>query len=114
MDKHRVGALAVVDRGRLVGIVSGKDHARKVVLEGRSAKQTAVSAIMTRDVVSVAPDRTVEECMALMTERRIRHLPVLDQERLVGVISFDDVGRAAISEKQFVIEQMQGYIGGGW
>jgi len=112
MENHRVGALPVMHRGRLVGIVSEGDHTRKVVLKGKSSRRTPVSAIMTRDVVSVSADHAVEDCLRLMTDRRVKHLPVVDGQRLLGVISLDDVGRATLSEQEFVIDQMRNYISG--
>jgi CBS domain-containing protein len=114
MDSHRVGALPVVDRGKLVGIISEGDHARRVILTGRSSPTTPVSAVMTRDVITVTANHSIEDCLRLMTDRRVKHLPVLDGQRLLGVISLEDVGRATISEREFVIEQMQNYISGGW
>jgi CBS domain-containing protein len=105
-----VGAVLVMDGPRLVGIVSERDYARKVALKGKSAEDTPVSEIMTREVVCVTPTRTNEECMALITEKRTRHLPVIDNGRVVGVLSIGDLVKDAISEQQFVIDQLVHYI----
>ena len=105
-----VGAALVMDGPRLVGIVSERDYARKVALKGKSAEDTPVSEIMTREVVCVTPTRTNEECMALITEKRTRHLPVVDNGRVVGVLSIGDLVKDAISEQQFVIDQLVHYI----
>lgn len=112
MAEKDIGALLVVDGGKLVGIFSERDYARKVILQGKSSKETLVRDIMTPRVVYVHPQQTIEECMALMTDKHIRHLPVLDGERLVGVISIGDAVKAIISEQQFVIAQLENYITG--
>ncbi len=112
MAEKDIGALLVLDGENLVGIFSERDYARKVILQGKSSRDTWVSEIMTSRVVFVRPEQTIEECMALMTEKHIRHLPVLDGERLVGVISIGDVVKAIITEQQFVIEQLEHYITG--
>ncbi len=105
-----VGAVLVMDGPRLMGIVSERDYARKIALRGKSSGETPVSEIMTRDVVCVTPTRTNEECMALMTEKRTRYLPVIDNGRVVGVLSIGDLVKDAISEQQFVIDQLEHYI----
>ena len=105
-----VGAVLVMDGPRLVGIVSERDYARKVALKGKSSSDTPVSEIMTREVVFVTPAQTNEDCMALMTEKRARHLPVIDNGRVVGVLSIGDLVKDAISEQQFVIDQLERYI----
>ena len=105
-----VGAVLVMDGPRLVGIVSERDYARKVELKGKSSRDTPVSEIMTREVVCVAPTQTNEECMALMTTKRARHLPVIDDGRVIGVLSIGDLVKDAISEQQFIIEQLEHYI----
>jgi CBS domain-containing protein len=110
-DKH-VGALLVLEGGELAGVISERDYARKVVLRGRSSVDTPVRDIMTADVISVRPDQTVEECMALMTDRRIRHLPVVADGRLIGVISIGDVVKSIITDQGFMIEQLSSYIAG--
>jgi len=110
MADKRVGALMVVDRNELVGVISERDYAREIVLKDRVSRDTPVSAIMTQRVLYVRPQQTLEECMALMTEKNLRHLPVLNDGRLVGVISMRDVVKDLIAVKQFLIEQMENYI----
>jgi CBS domain-containing protein len=105
-----VGAVLVMDGPRLVGIVSERDYARKVALKGKSSGDISVSDIMTREVVFVTPTQTNEECMGLMTAKRVRHLPVIDNGEVVGVLSIGDLVKDAISEQQFIIEQLEHYI----
>lgn len=110
LAEHGVGALLVMDGDRLVGIVSERDYARKVMLLERLAKTTAVSEIMTAELHTVTPAASVPECMAMMTERRIRHLPVLDGDRVVGVVSIGDVVKHVINDQQALIDQLEQYI----
>ncbi len=112
MDEHSIGALLVLDGDDLVGIFSERDYARKVVLKGKTSRGTTIGEIMSRRVSCVRTDQTIEECMALMTDKHIRHLPVLEDDKLVGVISIGDVVKAVISEQEFVIEQLENYITG--
>lgn len=105
-----VGAVLVMDGPRLVGLVSERDYARKVALKGKSSGDTPVNEIMTREVVFVTPAHTNEECMALMTEKRVRHLPVMDNGRVVGVLSIGDLVKDMISEQQFTISELERYI----
>jgi CBS domain-containing protein len=112
IDKN-IGALPVVDDGRLVGIISERDYARKVVLNQRMMLNTPIREIMTTEVCYVRPEQTLEECMALMTDKRVRHLPVLaNDEDLIGLISIGDVVKAIISTQEFIIEQLEHYISG--
>ena len=110
MADYDVGALVVMEGERLAGIFSERDYARKVILHGKSSRETFVSEIMTEKVLCVRPDQTVDQCMALMTDKRVRHLPVLDHKHVIGVISIGDVVKEFISEQQFVIEQLEHYI----
>ena len=115
MAEKDVGALLVLDAlsDRVVGIFSERDYARKVILKGRSSLSTAVNEIMSEKVYYVRPSQTLEECMALMTEQHIRHLPVLDGPRLMGVISIGDVVRQIVVDQNLVIQQLENYISGG-
>ena len=110
MSEKNIGAVLVQDGGRLLGILSERDYARQVILKGKSSRDTLVREIMTTIVICVAPERTIEDCMALMTDKHIRHLPVLADGKLTGVLSIGDVVKAVISEKQFLIEQLESYI----
>ncbi len=112
MAEHEIGALVVLEKGRLVGIVSERDYARKVILKGKSSRETPVAEIMTREVVTVRPETSIEKCMELMTDKRVRHLPVCEGDKLVGIISIGDVVKAIISQQEFMIEQLEGYISG--
>ena len=112
MAEKNIGALLVFDGKTLVGIISERDIARKIYLLEQPARQIAVSEIMTKHVVCVGPERTNEECMALITDKRIRHLPVLEDGRVVGIISIGDLVKDTISEQRFIIEQLEQYIKG--
>jgi CBS domain-containing protein len=112
MARQDVGAVLVMDAGHLVGILTERDYARKVVLAGRSSKDSPVRAVMTSQVVCVAPSRSIDECMGIMTEKRVRHLPVLDHKRVIGLISIGDLVKETIAEQQFTIVQLQRYIVG--
>ena len=114
MADKSIGALMVMDGEKIAGIFTERDYARKVALEGRSSGETPVSEIMTRAVRFVHLDQSTEECMALMTENRLRHLPVVENGRLQGLLSIGDLVKHIISQQQFVIEQMEQYITGGW
>jgi len=110
MAEKNIGALVVKDGEAVVGVLTERDYARKVTLMARSAKDTPVRDVMTTQVMYVGPERTSEECMALMTENRFRHLPVIDRGKLVGVVSIGDLVKDVISEQKFVIEQLEQYI----
>jgi CBS domain-containing protein len=112
MADKSIGALVVVDGENIVGMITERDYARAIVLMARSSKTTAVREIMTARVMYVLPDQTSEQCMALMTEHRLRHLPVVDQGKLVGLISIGDLVKDVISEQKFTIQQLQHYITG--
>jgi CBS domain-containing protein len=114
MAENNVGALPVVENGKLVGMISERDYTRKVMLKGRSSKDTSVGDIMTRDVVTVSPDHSVSECMSIITEHRVRHLPVVDGTELVGIISIGDLVRWTIATQRMTIEQLEAYIAGGY
>jgi CBS domain-containing protein len=113
MADRGVGALLVMEGQRLVGIVSERDYARKVILQGKSSRNTPVREIMTDKVFYVRPEQTVEDCMALMTARRIRHLPVLNDNQVKGVVSIGDLVKAIISEQEVCIQQLEQYIMSG-
>jgi len=110
MARHDVGALVVLDEGRLTGLFSERDYARKVILHGKSSKELTVSEIMTARVLCVGLDGSVEACMTLMTDNHVRHLPVMEGETVVGIVSIGDVVKALLHEQQFVIHQLERYI----
>lgn len=110
MAEKRIGAVLVMEGGRLAGIVSERDYARKIVLQGRSSKDTPVRDIMTADVISVGLADTTDRCMQLVTDRRIRHLPVLDGDAVLGVVSIGDLVKAVIEDQQLELAQLQRYI----
>lgn len=112
MADKNIGAVIVTHDGELAGIMSERDYARKIILMSRMSKETRISDIMTPDPTCVAPSDTVDNCMKLMTENRFRHLPVVDDGALVGLISIGDVVRAVIGEQQFLIDQLESYITG--
>ena len=110
MADKNVGALLVTEGGQLAGIISERDYARKIILQEKSSMTAPVGDIMTSKVFCVSPETSIEECMALMTSKRIRHLPVLKDDTLAGVVTIGDVVNAIISEREFMIEQLQNYI----
>ena len=110
MADKGIGALLVMEGPKLVGIISERDYARKIILQGRASRSTEVREIMTSRVVYTEPERNIEECMALMTEKRIRHLPVIEVGQVSGVISIGDLVKAIIAEQKFIIEQLERYI----
>ena len=112
MADKNIGALLVMEGEEVAGIITERDYARKIVLMSRSSKQTPVREIMTSAVMYVRPDQTSEECMVLMTENRLRHLPVIDDGRLLGIISIGDLVKDIIAEQRFTIEQLEHYISG--
>jgi len=110
MASHEIGALLVMDNDKLVGIVTERDYTRKVALEDRSSKKSLVREIMSHKVLCARPEQTVQECMALMTDKRARHLPVVDHKKVIGIISIGDLVQSIIAEQKFEIEALQHYI----
>jgi CBS domain-containing protein len=114
MAQKNVGALLVVDKGNLVGIFSERDYARKVILKGKSSKETTVGELMTQEVFYAGPEDTLQESMALMTAKHIRHMPVLKDEQLIGMVTLGDVVKQIISQQKFTIKELEKYISGGY
>jgi len=114
MAQRNVGALLVIDKGKLVGIFSERDYARKVILKGKSSKDTTVGELMTPDVFYANPENTLQEIMALMTAKHIRHMPVFKDDRLIGMVTLGDVVKQIISEQKFTIKELEKYISGGY
>jgi CBS domain-containing protein len=112
MGEKGIGALMVMEGEEVVGIISERDYARKVILKGKTSRDTLVKEIMTHNMFSVKPENTVEECMVLMTGKRIRHIPVFDQGKFVGIVSIGDVVKSIISHQEMLIEQLSSYIAG--
>ena len=112
MSELEIGALLVLEGDKLLGIISERDYTRNVILKDRSSKTTSVQEIMTKKILYVSPDNDINECMALMSENKIRHLPVIDNDKITGLISITDVIKNIISEKEFIIEQLEQYIAG--
>ena len=112
MAQHNVGSLAVLENGALVGLITERHYAREIVLKGRTSPGTRVRDVMSTKVVFARPDQTVEECMAIMTAKAVRHLPVLEEGRLVGLVSIGDMVKSVIGDQQFTIEQLERYIHG--
>lgn len=110
MAQKDVGALVVMEGGRLVGMLSERDYARKVILHGRSSQDVPVRDIMTSDVVTIDPGKTIEDCMGLVTQRRIRHLPVCEGEKLIGLVSIGDLVKEVIADQEQTIKQLESYI----
>ncbi|HXX53535.1 MAG TPA: CBS domain-containing protein [Thermodesulfovibrionales bacterium] len=114
MAQKDVGALLVIENDKLAGIFSERDYARKVILKGKASKETAVSELMTKSVYYVTPDNTLEEAMALMTSKHIRHLPIMNQGRLVNIVTLGDVVKRIISEQKLTIDELENYLTGGY
>ena len=110
MSEENLGALLVIDKGKVVGLFSERDYARKVILKGKSSKTTNVSELMTKEVLYVDPGTSVEDCMSLMTEKRVRHLPVMEKRHLVGVVTQGDVVKQLIADQKFENEELERYI----
>jgi len=110
MADRNVGALLVLDKGKLCGVISERDFARRLFTQNKTPKEIRVAELMTKDVVYVPPEMTADQCMALMTDKRVRHLPVLDGDKVMGVLSIGDLVKDTISEQRFIIEQLEQYI----
>ena len=113
MAEHDIGALVVLDNGDLVGIITERDYAQKIALKGRTSPTTAVREIMSTRVICARPLQTVEECMAIMTAKAVRHLPVLEDKKIIGLVSIGDMVKSVIADQKFIIEQLEHYIQGG-
>ena len=114
MADKGIGALLILSEGKLVGVFSERDYARKIILQGRSSKTTSVREIMTGDPITVTPDHTIDECMRIITHHRVRHLPVMDGDKLLGVISIGDLVNAIIAAQAQTIDHLHTYITGGY
>jgi CBS domain-containing protein len=114
MAEKNVSGLLILENSKLIGIFTERDYARKLILKGRSSKKTKVSEMMTKNILYVKTQNTIEDCMTLMTDKRIRHLPVIDSGRLIGIVTIGDLVKQIISEQQTTIHQLENYISGGY
>lgn len=114
MAEKNVSGLLILENDKLIGIFTERDYARKLILKGRSSKNTKVREMMTKDILYVKTQNTIEDCMTLMTAKRIRHLPVIDSNRLIGIVTIGDLVKQIISEQQTTIHQLENYISGGY
>jgi CBS domain-containing protein len=112
MAEKKVGALMVLEGEKIVGLISERDYARKTILKGRFSKETAVKEIMTANVITVGPEKDLEECMELFTDKHVRHLPVIENEKIIGIVSIGDVVKGVIDHKEFIIQEQEKYIKG--
>jgi CBS domain-containing protein len=112
MAEHNIGSLVVVDDGDLVGIITERHYAREVALKGRTSPETTIREIMTTKIICARPDQSVEQCMAMMTVMGVRHLPVLEEGRLVGIVSIGDLVKSVVGDQKFIIEELENYISG--
>jgi len=112
MADHHIGSLIVMQNNKLLGIITERDYSRNVILKGKSSVDTPVKDIMTKNVLCIKPEQTIEEAMALMTDKRVRHLPVVENSNVIGIISIGDLVKDIISEQKFIIEQLEHYING--
>ena len=114
MAEKDIGALLVIDNEKLVGIFSERDYAQKVILKGKSSKETNIGDLMTKEVIYIEPNNTLHECMAVMTANHIRHMPVLENNQLIGIVTLGDVVKQIISDQEFTIRELEKYISGGY
>lgn len=114
MSENNVGALLVIHNGKLVGIFSERDYARKIILKGKQSKDTAVSELMTKDVLYINPQSTIQDCMVLMSAKHIRHMPVLEDGKLIGIVTIGDIVKQIISEQKTTIQELEQYITGSY
>ncbi len=112
MSDHHIGSLLVMEDDQLIGIITERDYSRNVILKGKSSKSTPVKDIMVSKVLCAKPHQSIQECMALMTDKHVRHLPIIDDGKVIGIISIGDLVKAIISEQKFMIEQLEHYISG--
>ena len=110
MAKKEIGALVVIEDEKMVGILSERDYARKIILKGKSSKETAVADVMSTPIISINPGSSIDECMTLMTTKHIRHLPIIENDKLLGIVSIGDVVKAVISEQESVIHELKGFV----
>lgn len=114
MAAKDIGALLVIEEGKLCGIFSERDYARKVILKGKTSKETTVGELMTKSILYATPENTLEECMALMSSKHIRHLPIIEDDTIIGIVTLGDVAKEIISEQDYTIRELENYYSGGY